>query len=460
MMRGVGKRVRAGWPAGAVATGCLVLAGPAAGAQGGLPSCTSTHWVGSWAASPTSAGSGANLYGLPPYVSVADQSYRLVITPHRGGSEVRVRLSNRFGLTPTTFGRVTIALRGSGAAIQAGTLRPVTFGGRGSVTAPARADIVSDPVRIDFRTGQQLAVSIHVTGPAAGPTEHNGAVSTQYLTLPSAGDRTTSVGGEEFVQRATSWIYLSGLDVRAPANVGTVVALGDSITDGYDATTVGSVPAETGAIDRYIRWPDALQTRLDEAGRPIVAINQGISGGRLVRDQPNLLGQSAVSRLQKDVIEQPGVRSAIVVMGINDLGLSPPFATPQELIDGFTNITGRLKAKGIRVILGTIPPASGSVIDGVGNNPLSDSRRRETNAWILTQRISDGVATSPPPWTTRHGPAACAPSTAAATACTRASWATRSWRGRSTSPSSRSRRAPPSCSSPARPCAGGACGSA
>lgn len=136
-MQGMRTRARVCGVAGAAALSVLAMAGPAR-AQGALPSCTSTHWVGSWAASPTSAGSGADLYASAPYASVAEQSYRMVVTPHLGGSTLRVRLSNRFGLAPTQFGRVTVAQRGAGSAIDPATLRPVTFGSSRSPTARSR----------------------------------------------------------------------------------------------------------------------------------------------------------------------------------------------------------------------------------------------------------------------------------------------------------------------------------
>lgn len=386
-----GRNVRARRGTLTCAVAMLGLSASPALAQTGLPSCSTTQWVGSWASSPTSAATGADLYGSVPSLSLGEQSYRMMVAPHLGGSTLRVRLTNRFGTLPTRFAHVTVAKRGQGAAIVPGTSREVRFGGGPAVTAAPGKDVVSDPVSLPFSPSDQLAVTIYVAGPALMPTEHNGAISTQYLTLPGAGDRTADADGSAFTQKGTSWIYLSGIDVQAPGNAASVVALGDSITDGYDATTLGSVPGERAAIDNYVRWPDALQRRLAAAGRPLSAINQGISGNRVVRDQPNFLGLSAVRRVRPDVIDQPGVKSAIIVMGINDLGLYPPFATTQELIAGFSSILRELRAAGIRTFLGTIPPASSAVLDGIVNDPLSDVRRREANAWIRTQRLSDAV---------------------------------------------------------------------
>lgn len=85
------------------------------------PLCT-THWVGSWGASPSDA-SGTH--------RLADQTLRMLIAPHLGGGIVRLRLSNRLGLQPVTLGPITIAAAGAGSSLGPGGPRVVT------VRAPA-----------------------------------------------------------------------------------------------------------------------------------------------------------------------------------------------------------------------------------------------------------------------------------------------------------------------------------
>jgi lysophospholipase L1-like esterase len=90
-----------------------------------------------------------------------------------------------------------------------------------------------------------------------------------------------------------------------------VVVIGDSITDGA-----------TASLDQDQRWTDHLAARL--APRGVAVVNAGISGNRLLSDG---MGESVLARLRRDALDQPGVASVIVLIGINDIswpgGLRP-----------------------------------------------------------------------------------------------------------------------------------------
>ncbi|MET9213691.1 MULTISPECIES: GDSL-type esterase/lipase family protein [unclassified Nocardia] len=376
----------------AVLGAAMVLAGSmSTGIAGAAPStCGDTAWVGSWMAAPSDSLSAADP-SLIPQLSLSDQTYRVVITPHRGGSELRVHLTNRTRPIAMTVGHVTVGAQSAGAAVRPDSVREVTFGGERAVTIAPWSDVVSDPVRLGFEAFAPLAVSVHAPGLAVLPTEHFNGNATSYYSLPFAGDRTTDPSGAPLPLSTTAVPFVSGLDVRAPAAVSTIVAFGDSITDGYVSATYLGTPQDPSVIDRNVRYPDFLQRRLDAAGKPFSVLNAGISGNRVTRDGfiPQF-GPHAGARLQADVIDKAGVSEVIVLEGINDLGI-PIGAGYDEVVAGYTGLIDRLHAAGLRVHLGTLLPTSNALLDGMATLPYANPVRQRINAWIRTQRLSDSV---------------------------------------------------------------------
>ena len=186
--------------------------------------CTGSHWLGAWSASPAFAQGRV----------LENQTLRLVVNPTTGGRVVRVHISNRFGTAPLRIGQVTIARRASGAALVAGTVRTLRFGGRRSAKLAAGADAVSDAARLRVKAFGDLAVSIHVTRLGGGVTFHPFAFQTSY---EGAGSHATDPGGEAFTETTRAWPLLSGVDVRAPRRAGAVVAFGASSVDGTGSPT-------------------------------------------------------------------------------------------------------------------------------------------------------------------------------------------------------------------------------
>lgn len=360
------------------------------GSSAAPPGCGDSGWVGSWMAAPSDS-FGAVDPGLVPQLSVSDQTYRVVITPHLGGSELRVHLTNRTRPVPMDVARVTVATSAGGAAVRPESLREVTFGGRTGVTLAPGADLVSDPVDLTVDGFTPLAVSVHLPGPAVLPTEHFNGNATSYYSLPFAGDSTGEAAGDRLPLRTTAVPLVSGLDVLAPGAAGAIVAFGDSITDGYVSANFLGTPQDAGVVDRNVRYPDFLQRRLDAAGKPFAVLNAGISGNRVTRDGfiPQF-GPAAVSRVDQDVIGKAGVTDVIVLEGINDLGI-PIGASYEQILAGYTTLIERLHAAGLTVHLGTLLPASNALADGMLTLPYSNPVRQRINAWVRTQNLSDSV---------------------------------------------------------------------
>ncbi|MFI5913004.1 SGNH/GDSL hydrolase family protein [Dactylosporangium sp. NPDC051541] len=324
-------------------------------------------WTGSWSTSPQ----------RETGVAFADQTLRMLVHPTLGGTPIRLRLSNGFGAAPVTFGAVNAAraVAAGQAAVAPGTSRRVTFNGRPEVTIPAGAAVFSDPIALSVAPGQDLAVDVYVTagGDAAAITGHDAAQGTQFV---AAGNR-AGAPADAFTTTVNSWFWLSGVDVRpAPPTRGSVVALGDSITDGAYTTWNGND-----------RWTDVLAARLH--GRYGV-LNQGIGGNQVLTDRTDCCGNgtsvSALRRLTDDALHQTGARYLLLADGINDIGYN---ATADALIAGLATIARRAHAHGLRVIAATITPYG---CDGGCFGPAQEATRQQVNTFIRTSGAFDGVA--------------------------------------------------------------------
>ncbi|KUM95809.1 G-D-S-L family lipolytic protein [Streptomyces cellostaticus] len=321
---------------------------------------TRASGVVTWAASADRLGEGA-----------ADRGYRLVVHTSAGGSDLRVRLSNAFGDRPLTLDSVYAGLQSRGAALRPGTNRRLTFGGARAVTVPAGALVWSDPLPGRVPAAVNLVVSLH-TPDAAGPaTGHGLAMQTSYL---GEGDHTAEDSAADWTATTGSWWYLDAVSVR-PSRTGTgaVVALGDSITDGWQSTT-----------DLNRRWPDYLARRLDTAKTDVRGVaDEGISGNKVLADGA---GQSALHRLDRDVLSQPGVRTVFLFEGVNDLKAHTG-VTAADLIAGYREIVQRAHAAGKCVAVATIGPFKGwSEFD-----PAAEAVRQDVNRFIRSSGEFDAI---------------------------------------------------------------------
>ncbi|MBX5443144.1 MAG: GDSL family lipase [Solirubrobacteraceae bacterium] len=356
------------------------LALPAAPAAAAAPACPASHWVAAWTAAPTDAATGG----------VQDQTLRQVVVPHGAGDRARLRLSNRFGAEPLTVDRTTIGRRagGGGAAVEPGTLVPVTFGGRAAVTIPPGGEVVSDPIPIAVAPLRPLLVSTYFASGTGPLTEHYYARQVPHI---ASGDRTGEASGEGFdaLDRTSAYV-VAGLDVLAPGSVGAVVAFGDSLTDGYvGAPRPGEADAE--AIGADGAYPDALQRRLlgAQGAPPLVVVNAGISGNRILDD--GLIpehGRSMLARLHVDALALPGVTTVILQGGANDLGAGEPDAG--RVIAGLADLVARARAAGKRVLLATMTPAEGARPASYGD-AAAEAARAAVNAWIRSGAAGDDV---------------------------------------------------------------------
>ena len=341
-----------------------------------------------WAAPPSDASRGTDTFdpfdwdqydaSRNPKSVTRNETTRAILTPTLGGSTTRVRLSNRFGTVPVTFAHATIALRASEAALVPGTTAPLTFDGDSERHRCARPGCRQRPRRVLVRSVSAAGGERLRDGRRRQAHRHFTARQTSYLTPEDAGDHTEDVDGGAFIQRTTARPFVSGIEVLAPLSTGAVVALGDSLTDGYQEPASGPPESREG-IDADGRWPDVLARRLRAAGRPLSVLNAGLSGNRLLQDgtaggNPDLYGPAAIRRLDADVFSQAGVTTVILFEGNNDL-LMTPNATVEELIDGYRQLIDVMHSRGLRVLLATNTPVAASPVSLQTSRP---SARRST----------------------------------------------------------------------------------
>ena len=392
-MRGI--RPKTGTSA-AVATSLIALAATTliGTAHGGATGATGGHRspVGTWSTAVTRA-------ATPPQPATVfeDQTLRQIVHVSIGGTALRVRLSNEYGAEPLVIGEARVARRPAGATgseIATGTDRPLTFGGRSSITIPAGAPALSDPVPLRLPARSDLVISIHLPRRTPAATVHGSAFQTSYV---AAGD-VTRAAVLTGATGTTSWYFLSGVSVAAAPGAGAVVALGDSITDGAITT-----------VDANHRWPDFLARRLqaDPSLRHLGVLNKGIGGNRLLHDGNTLpdgsfagigplFGDSALARFDRDVLAQPGARHVIVLLGVNDIGqpgsISPTSeaVTVQELIAGYRQLIARAHERGLAIHGATITPFQDTTIPGY-YTAENEAKRLAVNRWIRTGGEWDGV---------------------------------------------------------------------
>ena len=342
------------------------------------------RWVASWGASQQVP---EPQNELPPE-DLRDATVRQIVHLSAGGSRVRVHVSNAFGTEALQFTSVHIArpLSSSSAAIDPGSDRPLTFAGQPAVTVPPGAEFVSDPVDYSVGPLSDLAVTFHLDLPPARETGHPGSRATSYFVHGDAASAATL--GD--VKHVDHWYQLSEIDVeadpKAASGAASVVALGDSITDGHGATTNGND-----------RWTDVLAARLQSstATRNLGVSNQGIGGNHLLSDG---LGPNALARFDRDVLAQAAVRWVIVFEGVNDLGglsrngevpSSQHAAFVQRVTAAYEQLILRAHAHGLRIYGATITPYGGSSYYHPG--PMSEADRQQVNRWIRARGHFDAV---------------------------------------------------------------------
>ncbi|WP_030347736.1 SGNH/GDSL hydrolase family protein [Streptomyces sp. NRRL S-1022] len=340
------------------------------------PASTGT-WVGAWATAPVGGEPGTETTGL------AGRSVRNVVHTSTGGTSARVTLSNLYGQSPLTISHASLALSsGDGtAAADAESMRRLTFGGSTGTVIPAGGQAVSDAVHLTVPHGADVLITTYSPTPSGPVTYHPHARQLSYL---ATGDRTEDATGTPYTGQTPYWRYVTALDLLSNEATGTVVVLGDSITDGITSTT---------GTNR--RWPDILSGRLRSAlengGRlpRYSVVNEGISGNQVLADG---LGrpaenQSGLGRFGRDALSRTNVKVVVIDLGVNDILRNPRLADPDRILTGLRTLVRQAHARGLKVIGATLMPFQGHR----GYTPAREAIRQQVNAGIRAGGVYDAV---------------------------------------------------------------------
>ncbi len=349
-------------------------------AQPAPAASNSSHWVASW-------GAAQQIPEPQNALSAEDLDHavlRQLVHLSLGGDALRIRVSNAFGFEPLRIDSIHVArsVTPTSSAIDPATDHAVLFAGQESVILPAGAEYVSDPVAMSAEHLSTLAITLSIPSAPKQQTGHPGSRATTYI----AHQISTSAPEMIHAHTVDHWYFLAGVDVAAPPQAHTIVAFGDSITDGHAATTNGND-----------RWTDGLAARLQAkpASQSIGVVNVGIGGNHLLTDG---LGPNALARFDRDVLARPAAKYLIVLEAINDLGAlsRTSDATAAQhadlvarLIAAYRQIILRAQAAGLTVYGATLTPWLGA--DYYHPDAASEADRVALNAWIRTPGHFDAV---------------------------------------------------------------------
>jgi len=336
---------------------------------------TADSWGGTWGASPV----------FPMGQEINNQTIRQYVRVSCGGNKVRVRFSNETSTQPLVIGSAHLAFAAADGAIKAGTDHKLTFAGQSSIVVPAGAPAVTDAIDLDVPALSTLSISLFVPRWSGLAVVHPSGLQTGYIS--KTGDFTAD---EKIEGSPTKFrFFLTEVDVAAPQKANaTIVAFGDSITDGYGST-----------VDANKRWPDRLAERLNagDPSRRFGVIDAGLSGNRILHDAPaSMFGPNALARFDRDVLSVPGLTHVIILEGINDIGQATSFGVPEQAVTveqlkaALQQLYERAHARGVKVIGATLLPFDGTTFANYWTVE-GEKKREAINDWLRTTSSIDGL---------------------------------------------------------------------
>ncbi|NVK57725.1 MAG: GDSL family lipase [Alteromonadaceae bacterium] len=332
---------------------------------------SATSWTTTWATATEDIREGFWMSkGHFPPMPLKDNTLRMFMRTSIGGSTVRVKFSNAFGTTPITIQSAHLAqaktanASETNGAIDISTDTPLTFSGAATVTIAPGETLYSDQVDFPLTPLEVVAISIHYGNIAQKPiTGHRGARTTSFF----AEGNTVSSQAMGDVTTKDVWYTATAIEVLAPTAGKTVVAMGDSITDGYGTR-----------YNYHTRWTDYLAERLqnnpDTAA--VAMANMGIGGAGAAM---------SIDRFERDVAQIKGAGWLVIFIGINDIVYGDN-RDASYLINQYKEMAELARGQGLAVIGATITPMGDH-----SKKAGKEATRQAVNNWIRATALQDNI---------------------------------------------------------------------
>lgn len=340
-----------------------------------------SQWITTWAASPQKVWNKDFVFPTNIPDQISNQTIKQISQISLGGKAVRLIFTNQYGDQPLSIDKTTVGLIKE-QSLKSKSAYPVYFSGKLKAQILPGKQLISDPIQLPVPDHAQLMVNTFIQKPTIFKTFHWDAKQTSWII---AGNQAANLNTPNSAKTTTARLLLSAIEVKPKRKAHVVAVIGDSITDGATAT-----------LDANTRWTDFLAKRLSP--HQIAVINSGISGNRLLTDG---MGDSALKRLNSEVFQYSGVKTLIVLVGINDISWpGTAFAPKQQipsfeaLTEGYKRIVDEAHRQGIQVIGATLLPFSGALPNTPLDNyyqPNKDQLRQRINHWMKTSKTFDGL---------------------------------------------------------------------
>jgi hypothetical protein len=214
------------------------------------------------------------------------------------------------------------------------------------------------------------------------------------------GDQTADTTGTPFSGTGTyqDWFtdLVANLDVTS-SGVPTQAVLGDGVVDPFEPNST--------AVGGGHRVAEVLTGAEPTTPTPYGTIGEGIEANQLMTDFAESYnngasitgGPSALARLDRDILDQPGISSVVLYEGSEDL-LGGNTDTELEA-NGYTALVQQLQAWGISVTLTSLTPCDGYAGGGgTSNDPCTttvDGYRTDVNDWLGGMNLGNPWSTPP-----------------------------------------------------------------
>ncbi|REH35787.1 concanavalin A-like lectin/glucanase superfamily protein [Kutzneria buriramensis] len=344
---------------------------------------TGQTWTGAWSA-PTE--------GVFNYGSTFNQvTFRDAVKPSLSGNTVRIKFDNALGITPLQIVHATVALdsgTGSPSPVPAGKTTDLSFGGAASLTIPEGGMAYSDPVNLTVAAGHYLLVSLSVSNAVPYIVTHTDTNDSgyQWVTPNNTKDAADDVSGTPFTQNGPggrSTNVVTGVDV-VTSGTPTQLVLGDGYID--QAQTGHAPSASTNLAGQLTAVESTAQAAYG-------TLDAGIESNQIMTDYPeaNGSGPAVLSRIDRDILDQPGINTVVLNQGLEDILFGHTAADLED--NGLNPLISYLLNNNINVVSMGLTPCDGYAGDGANPNDTCTAAVDQERAKVNTY-LADGISTS------------------------------------------------------------------